>query len=302
MNPAQANTQARRHIAAALVPVLVLAAGLSAAETPATHDDLPCDVRTVIERAGREFSRVRFLKPAQSEGAIEQKLAPLIVEELAMHEPQPPSMIGLEDHLDGRRNASRRPIYFDTREVSLGGRRLPLVTYLWFYEAPSADPMDPGPTPLLARGIRILLGEDDQPMLWQALTEPSEIQVFYVAQSLESNAAKARGTPSPHRRYAIEKAKEETPATVVVNLVDDGPVPMGPYVYIEANEERPVATVHCRCSPSRFSEVVENVGYELVPVESMNAERAGNVAPVDLRKVLAPPPFEALFHWPKDAP
>jgi hypothetical protein len=49
---------------------------------------------------------------------------------------------------------------------------------------------------------------------------------------------------------------------VVANVIDDGPVPMGPVVYL-LQHSRDVSTLICRCMASRGGELLGQTNYEL---------------------------------------
>ena len=55
---------------------------------------------------------------------------------------------------------------------------------------------------------------------------------------------------------------------IVPAVLEDGPVPMGPFVYLLARSSD-VATLLCRCSPARFDSVVVSDDYDLEPLETL---------------------------------
>ena len=52
------------------------------------------------------------------------------------------------------------------------------------------------------------------------------------------------------------------PDVVVAGIVEDGPIPMGPYVYVDAADQR-VTTLLCRCSPSQVDRITDTGYYQL---------------------------------------
>jgi hypothetical protein len=85
---------------------------------------------------------------------------------------------------------------------------------------------------------------------------------------LERAAAAEHGPPLRGRRFAVERSAAETPDVLVARLIDDGPIPMGPMVYVEAQANL-ISTVLCRCMPAQVRHIVENNFYELLPVQSL---------------------------------
>ncbi len=92
--------------------------------------------------------------------------------------------------------------------------------------------------------------------------------VFFVSSSLELTAKESFKHVLPGRRFAIERPTDQAPAAIVAGTFEDGPIPMGPYVYLSAPDRR-ITTVICRCSPSQVGEFVQSVYYELIPLETL---------------------------------
>ena len=55
---------------------------------------------------------------------------------------------------------------------------------------------------------------------------------------------------------------------IETSVLDDGPVPMGPIVYLEAGT-RLVGTIICRCMPSQVDEFTETPYYDLLPLDDL---------------------------------
>jgi len=91
--------------------------------------------------------------------------------------------------------------------------------------------------------------------------------VICVSQSLEAAAQTEFGKALPGRRYAIERGLDEAPATIVARVIDDGPIAMGPFVYLSAGR-RVVSTLLCRCMPAQVRKIVATGNYDLEPFQS----------------------------------
>jgi hypothetical protein len=137
------------------------------------------------------------------------------------------------------------------------------------------------------------------PVLWEALRGGDDERIFFVSKSLEEAAKKQFGGPLPGRRLSIERDNQDTPKTFVAGVLDDGPVPMGPYAYVDSSPDRNVTTVHCRCSPSQFDDAVETIEYRLLRAENLDAESLDKLADVRLEELREIEPLEKFFRWPK---
>ena len=260
----------------------------------------PSAVQEIMGRTKREYRKARFYKPAEGNPSkIEYKLAPLIVGE--SNERSSTAIATLHKSEAARiPRQSAATVYFSTGSVTTGGGKLDEVFYLWWHY-PVLDCLRCGyllPV-FIPRGVRIVLGSDDMPILWEALEGPSKPRVFYVSQQLEQAAKQQFGDPHPKRNFSIEKSPEDNPDVLVTRVLEDGPVPMGPYVYIDADCGRAISTIHCRCSPSQFDEVMETLEYELQPIESIDAKWLREHGETNIEKLLNSEPLDKLFRWPK---
>jgi hypothetical protein len=156
----------------------------------------------------------------------------------------------------------RPAIYVHPGEVQIQGKAHPQMTYLWCYRP---EPMSGHPE---VRGVRLTLNSAGEPVLWEVLSAGTLARLFFVAESLERVAAAEHGPPLAGRRFSVERSAEETPDVLVARLIDDGPIPMGPMVYIAA-QANAISTVLCRCMPAQVRHIVENTFYELLPVEGL---------------------------------
>jgi hypothetical protein len=59
---------------------------------------------------------------------------------------------------------------------------------------------------------------------------------------------------------------EAAPDVIVARVIDDGPIPMGPIVYLSA-ETRQVSTLICRCMPAQARRLLVTGTYNLRPFQ-----------------------------------
>ena len=120
----------------------------------------------------------------------------------------------------------------------------------------------------MIQGLRITLNRAGVPVIWEPLFPDENLRMLFVADSLEAAAAAEFGQPLPGRRYSIEPCLEQEGPIVVAKVIDDGPVPMGPIVYLRA-QTREITTVLCRCMPAQIRQVAASQQYDLLPMENL---------------------------------
>ena len=59
---------------------------------------------------------------------------------------------------------------------------------------------------------------------------------------------------------------EATPDVIVVRVIDDGPVPLGPIIYLSA-ATRQVSALVCRCMPAQARRLLATRTYDLLPFQ-----------------------------------
>lgn len=163
-------------------------------------------------------------------------------------------------HID----ATRPTVYTARAFVSLSGREYEQRFFLWFYEGtPDSDSAAPD-----WLGFRTTLDAEGFPIVWEVLSGTETVVQIFVSESLESASAAAMGPPLPGRRFSIERSLNDRPDVVVSRVLADGPIPMGPWVYLRAGDHV-VSTIICRCMPSQVEDIAETLYYELVPLASL---------------------------------
>ncbi|HWL94071.1 MAG TPA: hypothetical protein VNT79_11110, partial [Phycisphaerae bacterium] len=136
------------------------------------------------------------------------------------------------------------------------------LTFLWWLDCDDDCPIDQR-----WRAIRATIGPDGFPLIWEIMGDDRDLCVLYVSRTLEDAAAE-RERPPPKRRFAAESALGATPSALIARVMDDGPMPMGPFVYL-AREDARITTLLCRCSPSQFRDLPETKYFELRPLDNL---------------------------------
>jgi hypothetical protein len=216
-----------------------------------------------------EFAEACFFKPAEAKtNELAFTLAPLILQEvtLATEPLSRQDRFGTLSLSNGllALDHSRPAIYWQADAVRLIGKEYVRFAYLWCY---SPDAAGQGESALALQGIRITLDCAGQPAIWEVLADNSGAELIFVSQSLEAAALAEFGKALPARRYAIERSVEEAPNVVVARVIDDGPVAMGPFVYLSAGA-RVVSALICRCMPAQARKLLATGIYDLLPFQS----------------------------------
>jgi hypothetical protein len=223
------------------------------ADTAAAGGQLSVNL-SIYDRAHVWFTNAVLFKPA--ERCINEAgfaLAPLILQESELREPQ--AELGALQHtwhgtvLD----RSHPVVYYVPDTTVLNGQSLPRLAYVWFYSRHGR---------LAAQGVRLTLNTSGKPSLTEVLADRSGKQLLFVTSSVEERSKNQHGPPLPGRKFCVERSLQETPGTVVARVIEEGPVPMGPIVYVEKNAHD-IATVICRCMPAQGSHVLRTFTYDL---------------------------------------
>lgn len=235
---------------------LVAACAGSVPEAPVLDDAAR---RLLYNRADRFFDTAVLLKPSPAaEGEPGFDLAPLLLLEVDA----------------GASVDSMVPVpvvYVHTGSAEIRGERYEQRTYLW--KAPSAQ------------GVRMTLGRDGFPAIYEVLADSSGARPVFVTETLEGAAVGEFGDPLEGRRFAVERAVDETPDVVVAGILEPGPMPLGPFVYL-TREARDIAAVICRCTDSRVETVAANLEYELRPIDDLDL--SGLAVPPWMRQTPSP--------------
>ena len=240
----------------------------------------------IYQRATNEFAEADFFKPAEPKtNDLTSSLTPLILQEVNGAKEPPPQLdwFGTLSLSNGVLvlDRSHPAIYWQADSIQLKGRAHTRFSYLWCYSTGASGSKrglgneypSPGQaeTSLALQGIRITLNSAGQPVIWEVLADSSGTQVIYVSQNLEAAAVAEFGQPLPGRRYAIERSPEDAPKVIVARIIDDGPVAMGPIVYLSVGA-RAVTTLICRCMPAQAKRLLVTSAYDLLPFQATTAQ------------------------------
>jgi len=283
-----------------LVGLLALAISGTAIFPAGAQSILPDAIRDELyARATNRFAVARFAKPAEAKQSdLVATLAPLIMQEIRTNDRLASTASGKSEDFFGRLSESngvlavdtaRPALYAASDSVELQGKLHARFTYLWHYPA-GAPGTNRDACPL--QGVRITLDARGQPAIWEVMTDASRASLIFVAHSLETAAAVEFGRPLAGRRYAVENSLADAPDVVVARVIEDGPVPMGPFVYLNA-DTRSVATVICRCMPVQADQLLATTVYELL---SLDRDLPAALMDPARRPSKFPPAF-----WPTEA-
>jgi len=227
----------------------------------------------IYPRTTNQFAEACFFKPAEAKtNDLAFTLAPLILQEVTRGtEPlSQPDRFGTLNLSDGflALDSSRPAIYWQADTVRLKGKEHVRYAYVWCYSLAASGQ---GESALALQGIRITLSGAGQPVIWEVLADSSGAELVFVSQSLEAAALAEFGRALPARRYAIERSVAEAPNVIVARVIDDGPVAMGPFVYLSAGT-RMVSTLICRCMPAQAKKLLATSAYDLLQFQAMAAQ------------------------------
>jgi len=257
-------------------PLLASVLGLCAWVCVHIHADLAhaaLPYAGIYQRATNQFAEACFFKPEEAKtNDLAFTLAPLILQEVtrATEPLSQPDRFGTLNLFDGflALDRSRPAIYWQADTVRLKGKEHVRFAFVWCY-SPGASGQ--GESALALQGIRITRNTSGQPVIWEVLADSSGAELIFVSQSLEAAALAEFGKVLPTRRYAMERSVAEAPNVIVARVIDDGPVAMGPFVYLSAGT-RTVSTLICRCMPAQAKKLLATSAYDLLPFQAMTTQ------------------------------
>jgi hypothetical protein len=209
-------------------------------------------------RTAVTFARAALLKPQIAGENIYERLAPLIVQETSKPDDRAAAPGRLDRDANGLRVAADTSvIYYSTALRPVGGKQREQVTYTWFYPSDARQ--------LRWRWLRLTLGDDGFPAVAETLSDDAGLFRIYASRSLEAAAIKGRELRDRFGAFALNRPDAAARAHLV-SLYDDGPMPLGLFVYLDAAEMH-FATVLCRCMPSQVREITETATFALVPAD-----------------------------------
>lgn len=118
------------------------------------------------------------------------------------------------------------------------------------------------------QAIHATLGEDRFPIAYEVFHDSAGAELWFADLEVEQSGAEALGGPLEGRRYTLEPAIDEAPATLIGGLYEPGPTPLGPFVYLW-EQSNDVNVILCRCMAPLVYDIVDSIGYELQPREAV---------------------------------
>lgn len=237
----------------------------------------------------RRFDRAVLLKPKPAHtDSLELDLAPLIVVETPgdfMRDPANP-FGAVYRNAAGRYavDTATAVVYVMTDSVSGATGGLDVVSYVGFVP-PAAPARTVADLPALV--LRIVLDRDGYPVYWVvsrldqvSVADTSRPGLLFVSEELEKESCEQFGEPLPGRVFCVEPDPAVAPDVFVTRTIPAGPIPMGPYVYLDGATHAPT-TVLCRCSPSQVDQFAETVEYELRFANELPGDSAEGSASLD---------------------
>lgn len=174
-----------------------------------------------------------------------------------------------------RVDMSQPAVYFFRGSLRIRGRVHDTLIYAWVYGgeadgAHSSAGAEGGTGVRRIQAVRVILGSDGFPAVWEVFHDSSGASPVYVSESVDQASAAEYGGVIAGRRFAVERGPDANAAggAVLVRVLADGPVPMGPFVYVAAGS-LDVSTLLCRCMPSQMEETIRDGGYVVRPLERL---------------------------------
>jgi hypothetical protein len=270
---------------------MALAAAALVASAPAALSS-PADL---YNRSTNLFTRALLLKPGNLvEGDLGSTLAPMLLQETHGTNADATETAAIGTLLPASEKVAldrtRGTVYLEADTVHLNRKPHLRFTYVWFYAV-----QKPGSSqaPLAMQGLRITLNQAGEPAVWEVLADASKQRLIFVSKSTEEAAAREFGPPLPGRRHTIERSLHEAPGVTVARVIEDGPVPMGPMIYLES-QSHSVTTVICRCMPAQAKSLAGSAFYDL-QVSPISAQ--GSLPGLARTQMRIKPAF-----WPGDEP
>jgi len=257
---------------AGLCALAAIYLGCHAAPSPDSRDRSP----SIPSVSNATFTAALFFKPAASNAPdVIFSLAPLLFLECSTNRPAHPyfsNRFGETVTLEPKpgTDAAQPTVYYEINTVELQGANFVQIGYRWHY--PQRQRKETPTGWLQEQGVRLTLDSSGNPVIWEVLDDTSGRLPVFIAESMEQRARMRFGAPLPGRAHAIEPALSNRSPMTVAWIIADGPVPMGPAVYVR-QESHDVATVMCRCMPPQTTRLVDTQFYRLLPRSAAPAAR-----------------------------
>lgn len=157
-------------------------------------------------------------------------------------------------------------VYVDIGSSFVAGGVRSQTALVWCQEVARSESL----VEVVCRGLRVTSDAAGYPLAWEVLDPKWRGHVIYVAETVESKARSQYGSALPGRRYSVERSLADERDTVVPRVLSDGPIPMGPYVYLEGTRGE-VSGVLCRCMDSQVNQFTETRRYHVLPLAELGS-------------------------------
>ena len=203
-------------------------------------------VVAIYVRAQVQFTNAFLLKPSgtASTAGAGYKYTPLIIQEI----------------LDTNAVVSVPDIFFFEGMATLNGQSHQQISYIWRLPPRASQPDG-------LQGVRMTLDSSGLPVIWEVLSDSSGADVIFVSKSIEAAARREHGPAMPERQFAVERSTMDVSRVVVARVIEDGPVPMGPIIYLRAGTFD-VSTIICRCMDAQAKTLTGTAEFNLKADES----------------------------------
>jgi|GEM_PF-3985831 len=244
--------------------ILLAACGAVEGEAPVPEGE-STGLESLRARAQVAFEVVDLFKPRSDEEQLDPYQAPILYREAVQGRERELGALSIVDG-EPRLDLGRPTVYFERGRLRQGERELEQTSFLWFRGEGEGEP----PVP---QGLRVTRDEAGFPAVIEVLRDSSGRSLFFASRPLEERAVEGGQAVLKGARFALEPDRVERPDVALVGLYGQGPQPLGPIAYLDA-ERGDLFDVHCRCSPSRISDIRDTIEYELVPWSEVEAELA----------------------------
>ncbi|NOX53948.1 MAG: hypothetical protein GXP27_05810 [Planctomycetes bacterium] len=221
--------------------------------------------QAVLTRVHRQFRLADFFKPRRGDPIdFNYYLSPLICQEIVDKSAGRERFFGTVVRDGSNRfhvERGRPTVYAELRKVTVRGVQRDQLLFVWCYGVSARGR-------LKAQGLRVTLDREGYPVIMEVLVDSSGLRLVFVSSRLENAAARQFGRALRGCRYAVERPPEEHPNRLVVRAIDDGPAPMGPYVYLDA-ASRDVVNLRCRCASLQVQQFRKSVAYRFLPLSDL---------------------------------
>lgn len=248
------------------------------------------EISRTVQRTDASFSDAIYYKPVDETPEAMRRMAPLLVQGVAAGSTL--SGVPRIAPISSQSTAPAIRLSHSTAVVAASK----LSQWVWSWEFPSSERLHCERGQPIAQTVRMTLDSHGSPVIWEVFDCRERIVLVFVARSLEAAAARTYGAALPGRKYAVERSLEEQPSVIVAAVLEDGPEPMGPFIYLDENCR--TTTVLCRCMPARFENAIETLGYRVEMENRTASPRSRHEGPPLQRDWMAPDWLEKALRLP----